>query len=78
MGKKFFGEEKKKLRSKLWSGEWRMKFVHGNLKDDDARELDLMRENGIEVITVAKVIEELKDPKFGAGLKTAGIATNMT
>ena len=77
MEKKFFGNKKDEVRSKLWSGEWKMKFVHGNLKDDDARELDFMRERGIEVIPVAKIVDDLKNPEFGMGFSTAGLGTDI-
>ncbi|MBY0427170.1 MAG: hypothetical protein K2Q22_16165 [Cytophagales bacterium] len=60
--KKYKVERKYNLRQNLvQSDNWKFMFVHGKVKDP--KELDFIKSNNIEVISISEIIKDLQNPK---------------
>jgi hypothetical protein len=71
--KKFTSSEKNRVRALKWPGcEWNFQFVHGVVKDE--YELEAIRDNGINTISLYEVLHELK---HSPGKITGGAGTDF-
>ncbi len=61
VNKKFNGDDIKKVRNKLWSGDWKYFMALGNVKDD--REPVLIKAAGVGVFFIKDIIKALGENK---------------